>query len=117
MDISEAVLEYRELGKQYFAGDLSEGEYHAQVRKMHITGDDGERLRINSTTGTWERLEDGQWHPYDLRGTKRARDKRARVEFFDTSSVPMEVMGATFFIIVLMLVTAGIVAYSLNVLN
>lgn len=117
MDISEAVLAYRELGKQYFAGDLSEGEYHAEVRKMSITGDEGERLRIDSTTGKWEKLENGQWQAVDLKAGKKAREKRARVELFDTGQVPWEVMGATFFIVIMMLVAAGIVGYSLNVLR
>lgn len=117
MDFWEARRHYRELGKQYFAGQLSRSEYHTEVRNLDIKDDRGRRWRIDSSTGTWQRLENDTWITDDPDGPLPAYEEQVAdddVPTYTAPEIPGEVVFGLLVVFVVMVLAAGVAYYFLN---
>ena len=116
MDFWEARRRYRELGKQYFAGQISRAEYHTELRDLRIEDDKGRRWRIDSESGTWQRLENDVWVTDDPDGPLPAYEETVEddVPSYETPDIPGEIIFALLLVFVVMVLAAGVAYYFLN---
>lgn len=120
MDFVEAREEFRRLGHKYFAGKLSKADYHAEVRGLRIQDEQGRRWRIDSESGTWQRLDNGRWITADPDGPDDEFETYVDDEdiiFPDEAAIPAEVIGAIVFVLLIMIAAAVIAYFALNAIR
>jgi hypothetical protein len=119
MDFAEARRTYVKLGQKYFAGKLSRADYHTEVKSIRVTDDEERRWRIDSESGTWQRLEGDRWFAADPDGPLDEYDIAVSEEWprYGEPQIPLEIIGALVVVIVAMVVAGGIVYLTLNAMR
>ena len=118
MHFSEARNIYKQLGKQHFAGTLSRADFHAEVRKILVHDDRGRRWRIDSATGQWQHLENGEWMDASSHSDQpqlaSPHKWRATSESLLHDVIPLEIVWATAAIMLVMILTAAGAYFLIN---
>lgn len=120
MDFAEARHEFKRLGQQYFAGKLSRADYHAEVKGIRVTDEQGRRWRIDSEMGTWQRMSGSRWVNADPDGPLDEFDVAVddqSLGYFKEEGIPAEIIGATIFVILILLAAASIAYLTFNAMR
>lgn len=120
MDFFEARHEFKRLGQQYFAGKLSRADYHAEIKGIRVIDDQGRRWRIDSELGTWQRLSGSHWVNADPDGPLDEFDVSVyddSLAYLKEEGIPVEVIGATVFVLLILIAAATIVYLTVNAMH